>query len=106
MDTYPAITASTKPAHPGMTPAFFDAAVRRAFDAGLCIQKTSRASVVAVSSSTDADVSYLVTRETCSCAGAKNHGRCFHRALYLWWVWAVGGELSSATSDSGTGSAA
>lgn len=72
--------------HPNMTPAFFDTAVKRAMDAGLCIQTTGRASVVAVSSATDADVSYIVTRDTCTCKGHEHHGRCYHRALAIaWW---------------------
>jgi hypothetical protein len=61
--------------HPGMSKEFFDLGVKRAMDAELCIQKTARASVVAVSSSQDPDLSYLVTREFCSCEGGRRHGR-------------------------------
>lgn len=72
--------------HPGMTKDFFDRAVHRAIMADLCIQRTARASVVAVSSSTDDDVSYLVTRTSCGCKGHEGHGRCMHRALAIaWW---------------------
>lgn len=75
--------------HPGMSKDFFDKAVGRAMMADLCIQRTARASVVAVSSSTDADVSYLVTRTTCGCKGHEQHGRCMHRAMAIafWDVW-------------------
>lgn len=69
--------------HPGMSKEFFDKAVGRAMMAELAIQKTSRASVVAVASATDADVSYLVSRTECGCVGHKNHGRCMHRALAI-----------------------
>lgn len=72
--------------HPGMTPTFFDQAVKRAMDAGLCIQRTARASIVAVSSATDADVSYLVSRTSCGCKGHQYHGRCMHRALAIAWL--------------------
>jgi len=74
--------------HPNMTPIWFDRAVKRAFDAELSISRTSRASVGAVSSSADADISYLVTRETCECRGHQSAGRCYHRAfaIFFWWV--------------------
>jgi hypothetical protein len=85
--------------HPGMTKDFFDRAVGRAMMADLSIQRTSRASVVAVSSSTDADVSYLVSRTDCGCKGHQQHGRCMHRALAIafWDCWSKV-ELGSARS--------
>lgn len=86
--------------HPGMSKQFFDAAVRRAMDAELPIQKTSRASVVAVGSRTDADVSYLVTRTTCGCRGHQEHGRCLHRALAIaWWDVFSAIEIGSGADD-------
>lgn len=83
--------------HPGMSRFFFDLAVKRAMDAELCIQKTARASVVAVGSSQDPDLSYLVTRTDCGCEGHRRHGRCFHRALAIafWDVFSTV-ELGSA----------
>lgn len=86
--------------HPGMSKEFFDLGVKRAMDAELCIQKTARASVVAVSSSQDPDLSYLVTREFCSCEGGRRHGRCFHRCLAIaWWDVFSAVELGNATRD-------
>lgn len=77
--------------HPGMSKVWFDNAVKRAMDAELCVQGTSRASVGAVSSATDPDVSYLVTREACSCKAGVQLGRCYHRALWIAWldVWST-----------------
>ncbi len=74
--------------HSDMSAEFFDAGVRRAFANELSISRTSRESVVAVSSTSDADVSYLVTRETCECIGHAKTGRCLHRcyAIWHWWV--------------------
>lgn len=86
----PAPVATPLPAivHSNMTPAFFDTGVRRAFANELSISRTARESVVAVSSTSDADVSYLVTRETCECLGHAKTGRCLHRcfAIWHWWV--------------------
>lgn len=69
--------------HPGMSKDFFDTAVNRAMMAEVTIQRTARASVVAVGSTTDADVSYLVSRTSCGCRGHASHGRCLHRALAI-----------------------
>lgn len=80
-------TAMPMPTHKGMDAKWFDLAVKRAFDAGLCIQRTARASVVAVSSATDADVSYLVSADSCQCRGHLAHGKCLHRAFYLFFKW-------------------
>jgi len=74
--------------HNGMDAAFFDLGVKRAFANELSISATSRASVVAVSSTSDPDTYYQVTRETCSCIGHERTGRCLHRcyAIWHWWV--------------------
>jgi hypothetical protein len=86
--------------HPGMSKEFFDKAVGRAMLAELAIQRTARASVVAVGSSTDADVSYLVTRESCGCAAGRQLGRCYHRALAIaYWDVFSKVELGSALRD-------
>ena len=85
----PVATPMPMPVHPNMSVTFFDNAVCRAFNAELCIQATNRASVVAVSSASDADVSYLVTRETCQCSGHRSVGRCYHRALACWHWWVL-----------------
>ena len=89
--------------HPGMSKEFFDTAVGRAMMAELAIQKTARASVVAVGSSTDADVAYLVTRTECGCKGHERFGRCMHRAFAIaWWdVWSTV-EVGSAVSAPAT----
>lgn len=73
--------------HADMTKEFFDAGVRRAFTHELAVARTSRASVVAVSSSRDADVSYLVTATECQCEGHRRVGRCLHRCLAIWFWW-------------------
>lgn len=73
--------------HEGMDAEWFDRAVRRAFDRELTIAHTSRASVVAVSSSRDADVSYLVTATDCQCEGHRHGGKCMHRAYAIWHWW-------------------
>src|SRR5262245_57170643 len=99
MSTYPVITASNRPEHVGMTPRFFDDGVRRAFEAGICIQRTSRASIVAVSSSTDADVSYLVSRTSCSCEGARRHNRCLHRAFACFYFWCLEQDHIAAQTE-------
>lgn len=75
--------------HEGMTKEFFDAGVRRAFSHELTISHTSRASVVAISSSRDADVAYLVTATECQCEGHRRVGRCMHRCLAIWWWWVL-----------------
>jgi len=85
----PITTSMPMPVHPNMSPEWFDNAVRRAFNAELSISRTSRASVVAVSSATDCDISYLVTRETCQCSGHRSVGRCYHRALACWYWWVL-----------------
>lgn len=88
--------------HPGMSKEFFDRAVQRAMMAGLCIQRTGRASVVAVSSSTDPDVSYLVSRTGCGCRAHAQLGRCTHRALYIAWTDVLSKvELGSARRGDG-----
>ena len=91
--------------HPGFTPAAFDAAVRKAMDEELCIQRTGRASVVAVSSSQDPDLSYLVSRRECSCAAGQRYGRCKQCAMAIafWDVWSkveLGGAQSGEPSQS------
>lgn len=83
----PVAPVTPLPVHPNMTPLFFDRAVKRAFDAGLSISRAVAPGTVAVSSGTDDDTYYLVTRETCQCAGHAGLGRCYHRAFYLWFVW-------------------
>lgn len=83
----PASTPMPLPVHPGMTVEFFDTGVRRAFANDLSISRTSRDSVVAVSSTTDADTYYTVTRETCTCVGHERVGRCLHRAFAIWHWW-------------------
>lgn len=80
-------TPMPMPVHPNMSAKFFDAAVKRAFDAGLSISATGRADTVAVNSGTDPDVYYLVTLDTCECAGHAHLKRCWHRAFYCWFRW-------------------
>jgi hypothetical protein len=75
------------PVHPHMTFAFFDAAVKRAFDAGLGISGTGIPGTVAVSSGTDDDTYYRVTVDACECIGGQKLNRCYHRAFYCWLLW-------------------
>jgi len=74
--------------HTGMDATFFDLGVKRAFANELSISATGRDSIVVVSSTSDPDTYYTVTRETCTCVGHERVGRCLHRcfALWHWWV--------------------
>jgi hypothetical protein len=89
------------PAHPNMTARFFDAAVKRVHDAGLSISRTGTPDVVAVSSGTDDDTYYTVSRDTCTCIGGTKLGRCYHRAyaLYYWWLMECDAVAAAATPE-------
>jgi hypothetical protein len=71
--------------HPGMSPRWFDRAVKRAHDAGLTIRFADNGTAY-VTSASDPTVSYLVTRNECGCRGHLGHGRCLHRALWIFMV--------------------
>jgi len=68
--------------HPGMTPAFFDTAIKRAHDAGLGITFTGSETAL-VASASNPTIRYLTTRTSCSCTGGTTHGRCLHRAYLI-----------------------
>lgn len=68
---------------PGFTEATFRQAVTRALAEKLYIGPTAKARTVAVHNPTSG-MTYLVTRESCTCRAA-HHGRaCKHRALALY----------------------
>jgi hypothetical protein len=69
--------------HPNMTPAFFDTAVKRAHDAGLVIRIAKDAETALISSASNASVSYVTTRTSCTCTGGQTVGRCLHRAYLI-----------------------
>jgi len=77
----PVATPMPLPVHEGMSAAFFDDGVRRAFANDLSISRTERTSVVAVSSTVDPDTYYSVTSTSCTCVGHAKVDRCLHRAF-------------------------
>lgn len=78
---------TSKPAHPGFTPAAFDLAVYRAFDRGIAAEPTTIPGTYRVDSGTTPGLSYLTTARTCACLGHASHGRCYHRGLVLFLAW-------------------
>lgn len=68
--------------HPGMTAAWFDAAVHRAICAGCRVIGTGVPGVLFVTSGSS-NLTYRVTRTDCGCQGHQELGRCQHRALAI-----------------------
>ena len=81
--------ANTLPAPiiPGMTFAFWDAAVETAFDAGLSISGTGTPGTVAVSSGTDDDTYYHVTLRHVTASAAPSWAAVTTAPSTAWYCW-------------------
>lgn len=73
--------------HTGMTTSWYVEAINRAITDGCRIQPQTKINAqrkqVFVSSGSDADIYYIVTRDSCTCDGHLHAGRCKHRALAI-----------------------
>lgn len=69
--------------HPGMSNAFFDAAIARSFERPVSIRPTSMPGVYAIASATDPNVTYWTTEKECSCRAGTEIGRCWHRCRVI-----------------------
>jgi hypothetical protein len=75
--------------HPGMTAQWFDQAVNRAICNGCRVIETGKPGVLFVTSGSS-NLVYKTTRETCTCRGGREFGRCLHRALVIFTVDVIG----------------